>query len=57
MRSATVDNNGETVVTKQEAAEAVRQAKVVTGVTWDQLAKAVGRPWRGPRQHCSASTR
>lgn len=44
MRSATVDNNGETVVTKQEAAEAVRQAKVVTGVTWDQLAKAVGRP-------------
>ncbi|WP_371778123.1 cyanase [Streptosporangium subroseum] len=44
MRSATANNNGEIVVTKQEAAEAVRQAKVVTGVTWDQLAKAVGRP-------------
>ncbi|MEV6862384.1 cyanase [Streptosporangium subroseum] len=43
-RLATVNNNGEIVVTKQEAAETVRQAKVVTGVTWEQLAKAVGRP-------------
>ncbi|MFC4009952.1 cyanase [Nonomuraea purpurea] len=32
------------MLTKQEAAEAVRHAKVVTGVTWAQLADAVGRP-------------
>ncbi len=32
------------MLTKQEAAEAVRQAKIVTGVTWAQLAEAVGRP-------------
>ncbi|GAA4183067.1 cyanase [Streptosporangium oxazolinicum] len=32
------------MLTKKEAAEAVRQAKVATGVTWAQLAEAVGRP-------------
>lgn len=32
------------MLTKKEAAEAVRNAKVVTGVTWAQLAEAVGRP-------------
>ncbi|GAA3660362.1 cyanase [Nonomuraea antimicrobica] len=32
------------MVTKQEAAQAVRHAKEVTGVTWEQLAQAVGRP-------------
>jgi cyanate lyase len=32
------------MVTKQEAAEAVRAAKARLGVTWAQLADAVGRP-------------
>jgi cyanate lyase len=32
------------MLTKQQAAEAVRNAKVQTGVTWAQLAEAVGRP-------------
>ncbi|MEU0970987.1 cyanase [Streptomyces sp. NPDC005917] len=32
------------MLTKREAAEAVRNAKVRTGVTWAQLAEAVGRP-------------
>ncbi|KIF69429.1 cyanate hydratase [Streptomyces sp. AcH 505] len=32
------------MLTKQEAAEAVRAAKVQTGITWAQLAEAVGRP-------------
>ncbi|GAA2859711.1 cyanase [Nonomuraea rubra] len=32
------------MVTKQQAAEAVRHAKAVTGVTWEQLAEAIGRP-------------
>ncbi|MFG2071493.1 cyanase [Nonomuraea maritima] len=32
------------MLTKKEAAAAVRNAKVVTGVTWAQLAEAVGRP-------------
>lgn len=32
------------MLTKQEAAEAVRAAKVRTGITWAQLAEAVGRP-------------
>ncbi|WP_241756847.1 hypothetical protein [Streptomyces sp. WAC00263] len=32
------------MLTKREAAEAVRQAKVKTGVTWAQLAEAVGKP-------------
>ncbi|WP_329176518.1 MULTISPECIES: cyanase [unclassified Streptomyces] len=32
------------MLTKGEAAEAVRQAKVRTGVTWAQLAETVGRP-------------
>ncbi|XDO63776.1 hypothetical protein HEP84_02080 [Streptomyces sp. RLB1-33] len=32
------------MLTKQEAAEAVRQAKVKTGVTWAQLAEAIGKP-------------
>lgn len=32
------------MLTKQEAAEAVRAAKVRTGVTWAQLAETVGRP-------------
>ncbi|NNN30411.1 cyanase [Streptomyces sp. S3(2020)] len=32
------------MLSKQEAAEAVRQAKVMTGVTWAQLAEAVGKP-------------
>jgi cyanate lyase len=31
-------------MTKKEAAEAVRAAKVRLGVTWAQLAEAVGRP-------------
>jgi cyanate lyase len=32
------------MLTKQQAAEAVRSAKAVLGVTWAQLAEAVGRP-------------
>jgi cyanate lyase len=32
------------MVTKKEAAEAVRAAKARLGVTWTQLAEAVGRP-------------
>ena len=32
------------MLSKGEAGEAVRQAKVKTGVTWAQLAEAVGRP-------------
>jgi cyanate lyase len=32
------------MMTKKEAAEAVRAAKVRLGVTWAQLAEAVGRP-------------
>jgi cyanate lyase len=32
------------MTTKQEAAEAVRAAKARLGVTWAQLAEAVGRP-------------
>jgi cyanate lyase len=32
------------MVTKKEAAQAVRAAKARLGVTWDQLAEAVGRP-------------
>jgi len=32
------------VMTKQEAAAAVRAAKATLGVTWAQLAEAVGRP-------------
>ncbi|MEW2548394.1 cyanase [Streptomyces sp. NPDC047002] len=32
------------MLTKKEAAEAVRQAKIRTGVTWAQLAETVGRP-------------
>jgi cyanate lyase len=32
------------MMTKREAAEAVRGAKVRLGVTWAQLAEAVGRP-------------
>ncbi|GAA4585974.1 cyanase [Planotetraspora phitsanulokensis] len=32
------------VLTKKEAAEAVRHAKAVTGVTWAQLSESVGRP-------------
>jgi cyanate lyase len=32
------------ITTKQEAAEAVRAAKVRLGVPWAQLAEAVGRP-------------
>jgi cyanate lyase len=32
------------MLSKQEAAEAVRQAKVRTGITWAQLAEAVGKP-------------
>lgn len=32
------------MLSKKQAAEAVRQAKVTTGVTWAQLAEAVGRP-------------
>ena len=32
------------MLTKREAAEAVRAAKVRLGVTWAQLAEAVGRP-------------
>ncbi|MFD3922710.1 cyanase [Streptomyces sp. NPDC058595] len=32
------------MLSKHEAAEAVRQAKVKTGVTWAQLAEAVGKP-------------
>jgi cyanate lyase len=32
------------VMTKQEAAAAVRAAKTTLGVTWAQLAEAVGRP-------------
>ena len=31
-------------MTKREAAEAVRAAKVQLGITWAQLAGAVGRP-------------
>ncbi|MDN3354432.1 cyanase [Actinomadura sp. DC4] len=31
-------------MTKKEAAEAVRAAKARLGVTWDQIAEAVGRP-------------
>jgi cyanate lyase len=31
-------------MTKKEAAEAVREAKATLGVTWAQLAEAVGRP-------------
>jgi cyanate lyase len=32
------------MTTKKEAAEAVRASKARLGVTWDQLAEAVGRP-------------
>ena len=32
------------MLTKKEAAEAVRAAKARLGVTWAQLAEAVGRP-------------
>ncbi|MEW1825472.1 cyanase [Streptomyces sp. NPDC088196] len=32
------------MLSKGEAGEAVRQAKVKTGVTWAQLSEAVGRP-------------
>ncbi|GAB2809287.1 cyanase [Actinoallomurus bryophytorum] len=32
------------MMTKKEAAEAVRAAKARLGLTWDQLAEAVGRP-------------
>jgi cyanate lyase len=32
------------MLSKREAAEAVRRAKVRTGVTWAQLAEAVGKP-------------
>jgi cyanate lyase len=32
------------MMTKKEAAEAVRAAKIRLGVTWAQLAEAVGRP-------------
>ncbi|MCA1221424.1 cyanase [Streptomyces sp. 8L] len=32
------------MLTKKEAAEAARQAKVRTGITWAQLAETVGRP-------------
>ncbi|GGJ91275.1 cyanate hydratase [Streptomyces camponoticapitis] len=32
------------MVSKHEAAEAVREAKVRTGITWAQLAEAVGKP-------------
>lgn len=32
------------MMTKRDAAEAVRAAKVRLGVTWEQLAEAVGRP-------------
>jgi hypothetical protein len=32
------------MTTKKEAAEEVRAAKVRLGLTWAQLAKAVGRP-------------
>jgi cyanate lyase len=32
------------MTTKKEAAEAVRAAKARLGLTWDQLAEAVGRP-------------
>jgi cyanate lyase len=32
------------MVSKKEAAEAVRAAKVRLGMTWDQLAEALGRP-------------
>jgi cyanate lyase len=32
------------MMTKNEAAEAVRTAKARLGVTWEQLAEAVGRP-------------
>ena len=32
------------MMTKKDAAEAVRTAKARLGVTWDQLAEAVGRP-------------
>jgi cyanate lyase len=34
----------DTMMTKKEAAEAVRAAKARLGVTWAQLAEAVGRP-------------
>ena len=44
-------------MTKKEAAEAVRAAKVQLGLTWARLAEAVGRRWRGPRLRCWASTR
>jgi cyanate lyase len=32
------------MTTKQEAAEAVRRAKLRLGLTWTQIAEAVGRP-------------
>ncbi|MFI6082910.1 cyanase [Streptomyces sp. NPDC051217] len=32
------------MLSKHEAAEAVREAKVRTGITWAQLAEAVGKP-------------
>ena len=32
------------MVSKKEAAESVRAAKARLGVTWGQLAEAVGRP-------------
>ena len=35
------------MVTKQEAAAAVRAAKVQPGLTWAQIAEAVGRPAGG----------
>jgi cyanate lyase len=38
------DGGRDTMLTKKEAAEAVRAAKATLGVTWAQLAEAAGRP-------------
>ena len=45
------------MLTKKEAAEAVRAAKARLGVTWAQLAEAVGGRWPGRHRRCSASSR
>jgi len=45
------------MLSKQEAAAEIRAAKVRLGLSWAQLAEAVGSRWRGRCPRCSASSR
>ncbi len=47
---------GDTMMTKKKEAAAVRAAKTRLGVTWVQLAKAVGRPLAWTTAACLDST-